>query len=44
MRGDMDVDQWLTLAPGGRTARNVLRVRKMGLTVAALDETIRKLN
>ncbi len=44
MRGDMDVDQWLTLAPDGRWARNVLRVRKMGLTVAALDETIRKLN
>jgi hypothetical protein len=44
MRGDMDVDQWLTLAPGGRSARNVLRVRKMGLTVAAMDETIRKLN
>lgn len=44
MRGDMDVDQWLTLAPGGRSARNVLRVRKFGMTVAALEETIRKLN
>jgi hypothetical protein len=44
MRGGMDVDQWLTLAPDGRSARNVLRVRKMGLTVAALEETIRKLD
>jgi hypothetical protein len=44
MRGGMDVDQWLTLAPDGRSARNVLRVRKFGMTVAALDETIRKLD
>ena len=43
MRGGMDVDQWLTLAPDGRSARNVLRVRKLGITVAALEETIRKL-
>jgi hypothetical protein len=42
MRGGMDVDQWLTLAPGGRSAKNVLRVRKFGVTVAALDETIRR--
>lgn len=44
MRGGMDVDQWLTLAPGGRWARNVLRVSKFGMTVATLDETIRKRN
>ncbi|HZG46085.1 MAG TPA: DUF3833 family protein [Allosphingosinicella sp.] len=44
MRGGMDVDQWLTLAPGGRSAKNVLRVRKFGVTVAALDETIRKVD
>jgi hypothetical protein len=43
-RGGMKVDQWLTLAPDGRSARNVLRVRKLGLTVAALEETIRKLD
>jgi hypothetical protein len=42
--GDMEVDQWLTLAPDGRSARNVLRVRKFGVVVAALDETIRKLD
>lgn len=44
MRGGMDVDQWLTLAPGGRSARNILRVRKFGMTVAALDENIRKVD
>jgi hypothetical protein len=44
MRGGMKVDQWLTLAPDGRSARNLLRVRKLGVTVAALDETIRKLD
>ena len=44
MRGGMDVDQWLTLAADRRSARNVLRVRKFGMTVAALDETIRKLD
>jgi len=44
MRGGMEVDQWLTLAPDGRSARNVLRVRKLGIPVAALEETIRKLD
>ena len=44
MSGGMAADQWLTLAPDGRSARNVLRVRKFGLPVAALEETIRKLD
>jgi hypothetical protein len=44
MRGGMEADQWLTLAPDGRSARNVLRVRKFGITVAALEETIRKID
>lgn len=44
MRGGLDADQWLTLAPDGRSARNVLVVRKFGLTIAALDETIRRLD
>ena len=43
MKGGLDAEQWLTLAPGGRSAQNVMRVRKFGLTVASLDETIRKL-
>jgi hypothetical protein len=43
MKGGLNADQWLTLAPGGRSAHNLMRVRKFGLTVASLDETIRKL-
>ena len=43
-KNGLDAEQWLTLAPGGRSANNVMRVRKFGLTVASLDETIRKLD
>jgi hypothetical protein len=32
--------QELTLAPGGRQAHNAMKVRRLGLTVATLDETI----
>jgi hypothetical protein len=38
------VDQWLTLAPDGRSAENKLTARRFGFTVATLDETIRKLD
>jgi Protein of unknown function (DUF3833) len=44
MRGGMQADQWLTLAADGRSTHNILRVSKLGLTVATLDETIRKLD
>lgn len=44
IKGGLRVDQWLTLAPNGRSAANVLSVRKLGITVAALAETIRKLD
>lgn len=44
MKGGLDADQWLTLAPGGRSAHNIMVVRKFGVTVAALDETISKLD
>ena len=36
------IDQWLTLSPDGRSARNHLAARKLGVVVARLDETIRK--
>ena len=36
------IEQWITLAPGGRTAHNRLVAREMGVVVARLDETIRK--
>jgi hypothetical protein len=44
MKGGLDAEQWLTLEPGGRSVRNIMVVRKFGLTVAAVDETIRKLD
>jgi hypothetical protein len=42
MKGGLDVEQWLTLQAGGRTLANRMTVRKFGMVVAALDETIRK--
>lgn len=42
MKGGLQADQWLTLAKDGRSAHNVMAVRKFGITVATLDETIRR--
>jgi len=42
MKGGVAADQWLTLAPDGRSAHNILVARKFGLVVAVLDETIRR--
>ena len=36
------VAQTVTLAPDGRSARNLMKFRKFGMTVATLDETILK--
>jgi hypothetical protein len=44
MKGGLDVSQQLALQPGGRTVLNRLSVRKFGIRVATLDETIRKLD
>lgn len=44
MKGGLATDQWLTLAPDGRSAANLLTARKFGVVVARLDETIRKLD
>jgi hypothetical protein len=38
------VEQWITLHPGGRTASNRMVFRKFGLKVASLDSTIRRLD
>ncbi len=40
--GGLDTEQWLYLQPGGQVALNRMVVHKFGLTVAVLDETIRK--
>ena len=43
MPGSMHVDQWLTLSSDGQVAQNHMIVRKLGVRVAVLEETIRKL-
>jgi hypothetical protein len=44
MPGGVKVDQQLTLQSDGRTLLNRLQVTKLGLRVATVDETIRKLD
>ncbi|MFZ4382086.1 MAG: DUF3833 family protein [Sandarakinorhabdus sp.] len=41
-KGGLRADQWLTLQPGGAEVRNVMIIRKFGIAVARLDETIRR--
>ncbi|MES3041905.1 DUF3833 family protein [Sphingomonas faeni] len=43
MKGGKRVDQWLTLSADGQVAQNHLIVCKLGVIVATLEETIRKL-
>jgi hypothetical protein len=42
MKGGLRAEQWLALQADGRTLQNVMIVRKFGLPVARLDETITK--
>ena len=44
MKGGLATEQWLTLAPDGRSAHNVMVVKKLGLDVAVLDEEIVKVD
>jgi hypothetical protein len=44
MKGGFDAEQWLTLAPGGRSTYNKMTVKKFGVTIATVEETIRKLD
>lgn len=39
---DGQVEQWLTLSPDGRSARNRLTVKRLGVVVARVEEVIRK--
>lgn len=41
-KGGMKVEQVLTAAPDGRSLTNSMKVRKLGIVVAKLVETIRK--
>ncbi|MDE8650256.1 DUF3833 family protein [Novosphingobium album (ex Liu et al. 2023)] len=42
MTDGMTVDQVLTIAPGGQSARNAMKFRKFGIVAATLNETIRR--
>ena len=43
-KGGTAIEQWITPSPDGRSARNRLIARKMGIVVGHLNETIRKTN
>lgn len=43
-RHGVAIEQWLTLAGDGRSAANRLTARKLGITVATLEETIRQID
>ncbi len=43
MPGGLHVEQWLTPLPGGNAVRSTMTVRKLGITVATADGTIRRL-
>ena len=38
------IEQWITIQPGGRTARNRMVFRKFGMKVASAEETIRRVD
>jgi hypothetical protein len=42
MKGGLATEQWLTLAPDGRSAHNVMIVHKLGVRAAVLTEDIHK--
>lgn len=42
MKGRLAVEQWIGFDPDGRAAHNFMRVRKKGVVVACLTETIRR--
>lgn len=44
MKGGFPVEQWLTLSADGQRAYNVMKVRKMGITVAVMVEDIRRVH
>lgn len=43
-KGNVDVEQWVYLQPGGRVAQNRLVLRRFGLHVGSMDEVIRRVD
>ena len=44
MKGGLSTQQWLVMADDGRSVQNRMTVKKFGLKVASLQETIRKID
>lgn len=44
MKDGAEAEQWIYLQADGRTALNRMRIRKFGMNVAHLEETIRKID
>lgn len=44
MKGGLHAEQWLTVQPDGKTVKNLMKVTKLRVNVATLEETIRKLD
>ena len=44
MKGNLSVEQWIMPHPGGKSGRNMLTIKKLGVTVARSEGTIRKLD
>lgn len=43
-KGNVGVEQWVYLQPGGRSAVNRMTLHRMGMKVGTLDDTIRKMD
>ena len=43
MKGGLDAEQWLVLAADRKSAHNIMAIRKFGVRIATLKETIRKI-
>jgi hypothetical protein len=44
VEGGVSVEQTITAPPGGRTAHNRMTFRRFGLSVATVEETIRRVD
>lgn len=44
VEGRVSVEQWITLQPGGRIAMNRMTFRRFGVTVATMEEAIRRVD
>ena len=44
MKGGLQAEQWIYLRPDGQSAVNRMTIRKLGMVVARIDETIRRVD